>query len=143
MTSSGWTRQRRCEYRQTTVQEPWGATWGQYSFGFYGLFAGWLVFSVLRGARQGMSKGSVEHFMLVSVAFAWLIVRVLFSTWWSPGTPFLFAVMSIPALWLLCLLFLSAPAASRRTLPDSSSLRRRVIAVAVVAAIVWIHNSNR
>ena len=30
MTSSGWTRQRRCEYRQTTVQEPWGATrWGE------------------------------------------------------------------------------------------------------------------
>ena len=28
MTSSGWTRQRRCEYRQTTVQEPWGATIG-------------------------------------------------------------------------------------------------------------------
>ena len=28
MTSSGWTRQRRCEYRQTTVQEPWGATVG-------------------------------------------------------------------------------------------------------------------
>ena len=26
VTSSGWTRQRRCEYRQTTVQEPWGAT---------------------------------------------------------------------------------------------------------------------
>ena len=26
MTSSGWQRQRRCEYRQTTVQEPWGAT---------------------------------------------------------------------------------------------------------------------
>ena len=23
-TSSGWTRQRRSEYRQTTVQEPWG-----------------------------------------------------------------------------------------------------------------------
>ena len=30
MTSSGWTRQRRCEYRQTTVQEPWGATAGYY-----------------------------------------------------------------------------------------------------------------
>ena len=27
MTSSGWQRQRRCEYRQTTVQEPWGATY--------------------------------------------------------------------------------------------------------------------
>ena len=26
VTSSGWTRQHRCEYRQTTVQEPWGAT---------------------------------------------------------------------------------------------------------------------
>ena len=26
MTSSGWTRLRRCEYRQTTVQESWGAT---------------------------------------------------------------------------------------------------------------------
>ena len=26
MTSSGWTRPRRCEYRQTTVQEPWGDT---------------------------------------------------------------------------------------------------------------------
>ena len=26
VTSSGWTRPRRCEYRQTTVQEPWGAT---------------------------------------------------------------------------------------------------------------------
>ena len=26
MTSSGWTRQHRCEYRQTTVQEPWGTT---------------------------------------------------------------------------------------------------------------------
>ena len=30
MTSSGWTRQRRCEYRQTTVQEPWGATLNVY-----------------------------------------------------------------------------------------------------------------
>ena len=29
MTSSGWTRQHRCEYRQTTVQEPWGATAAQ------------------------------------------------------------------------------------------------------------------
>ena len=29
VTSSGWTRQRRCEYRQTTVQEPWGATIGR------------------------------------------------------------------------------------------------------------------
>ena len=28
-TSSGWTRQRRSEYRQTTVQEPWGSTQGQ------------------------------------------------------------------------------------------------------------------
>ena len=27
-TSAGWTRPRRCEYRQTTVQEPWGATEG-------------------------------------------------------------------------------------------------------------------
>ena len=26
VTSSGWTRQRRSEYRQTTVQEPWGST---------------------------------------------------------------------------------------------------------------------
>ena len=25
-TSSGLTRPRRCEYRQTTVQEPWGGT---------------------------------------------------------------------------------------------------------------------
>ena len=25
-TSSGWTRRRRSEYRQTTVQEPWGGT---------------------------------------------------------------------------------------------------------------------
>ena len=28
--SSGWTRQHRCEYRQTTVQEPWGATTGVF-----------------------------------------------------------------------------------------------------------------
>ena len=33
MTSSGWTRQRRCEYRQTTVQEPWGATLGSWQTG--------------------------------------------------------------------------------------------------------------
>ncbi len=32
MTSSGWTRQRRCEYRQTTVQEPWGATDNTFEF---------------------------------------------------------------------------------------------------------------
>ena len=30
MTSSGWTRQHRCKYRQTTVQEPWGATQTQW-----------------------------------------------------------------------------------------------------------------
>ena len=29
-TSSGWTRQRRSVYRQTTVQEPWGDTIGRY-----------------------------------------------------------------------------------------------------------------
>ena len=29
-TSSGWTRQRRSEYRQTTVQEPWGDTLGRF-----------------------------------------------------------------------------------------------------------------
>ena len=33
MTSSGWTRPRRCEYRQTTVQEPWGATEPRYFTG--------------------------------------------------------------------------------------------------------------
>ena len=32
-TSSGWTRPRRCEYRQTTVQEPWGATAAKSSIG--------------------------------------------------------------------------------------------------------------
>ena len=32
-TSSGWTRQRRSEYRQTTVQEPWGSTMGRDPIG--------------------------------------------------------------------------------------------------------------
>ena len=32
-TSSGWTRRRRSEYRQTTVQEPWGSTRRQHAHG--------------------------------------------------------------------------------------------------------------
>ncbi len=34
----------------------------------------------------------------------WLAIRILFYSWWCPDDPFLFANMTIPAIWLLLML---------------------------------------
>ncbi len=57
MTSSGWTRQRRCEYRQTTVQEPWGATVRRYVLIFATAFGGAWTAIVGGLALAGNSAG--------------------------------------------------------------------------------------
>ena len=84
MTSSGWTRQHRCEYRQTTVQEPWGATVlpfgrpprrqqggkGPASFDFLGFTLHWRR---ARSGRWGMwcKTRSSRVQRAITVAAAW------------------------------------------------------------------------
>ena len=69
MTSSGWTRQHRCEYRQTTVQEPWGATVTATTLGY-----GELVLS--ERWRLLITFEAMGGLMLVGVSAAYVTLSV-------------------------------------------------------------------
>lgn len=86
------------------------------------------------GARSNgrLSKPDVviPRGYLLALAALWLLPRIIFYTWWNPYEAFLFAVMSIPAWWLV---WISAPA----RWPS----RRWVLGLVwLSAAAIWAHN---
>ena len=67
---------------------------------------------------------------------AWILPRVLFYCWWDPGDPFLFAVLSLPGLWLIAFAF----ACLGRH--GSQLGNHRWILVLLLAIAVWLHNAH-
>lgn len=75
--------------------------------------------------------------ILLALAVAWFLSRTGFYAWWDPKDPFLFAVLSLPALWILLLLFLGKePAGNVR--PKMSNVRAGL--VGLMALLIWVHN---
>lgn len=73
--------------------------------------------------------------VLILVGILWFFPRILFYTWWDPYDPFLFAVMNLPALWILIVCFgiwsVKMPAHIRLG---------SLVFIWLVAAAVWWNN---
>ncbi len=103
-----------------------------------GVLAAFAVFMAVEHGRRGAAAvraRNAEPLVLLGVALCWLLVRVVFYTWWDPFDPFLFAVTSVPALWLLALLFVAPSGTAPERAPAAA-----LAAAAVLGAAVWIHN---
>lgn len=75
--------------------------------------------------------------VLLALAVIWFLSRTGFYAWWDPKDPFLFAGLSLPALWILLLLFLGGkPAENAR--PAMASVRTGL--VGLMALLIWGHN---
>jgi hypothetical protein len=98
-----------------------------------------LAASLSVAGRSALGSLSVkrERVWLLALAALWLFPRVVFSAWWDPQDPFLFAVLSLPALWLV---LLASVAAEK---PGAAPAGRApTIVLFVTAAAVWLHNTH-
>ena len=96
-----------------------------YTF-FLLLIVGNSIFVFIKNIKHGLMTESI----VILLGYIWLISRIIFYTWWDPYDPFLFAVMSIPVLWLFLLIFLNK---------GKLSTLRLVLAL-VMVILVWSHN---
>ena len=51
---------------------------------------------------------------VLALVAAWIVPRVVFYCWWDPVDPFLFAVMSLPGVWLIVFGFAAYSGGSAR-----------------------------
>jgi len=104
-----------------------------------------LALLVLGSMTQSMARwlrhGAWRNLIPVLLAVFWFVPRIVFYTWWDPHEPFLFAAMSLPALWL-CLLHFFGDDGPVSVTPEAPGPRRpyRVLLVLIVAAVIWGHN---
>ena len=90
-----------------------------------------------RAAAESLRRKEAAFLFIPAFALLWVIPRTLFYAWWDPHDPFLFAVMSVPALWLV-LLF-----GFRGGITGCSSQTGRVMHLCLLglaAVAVWWHN---
>jgi len=80
--------------------------------------------------------GSAQAALVFAVASTWMVSRTIFYAWWDPADPFLFAVMILPAFWLLLVLALQAVNASG----SARLIRLGTIATMLLAIIIGLHN---
>jgi hypothetical protein len=78
----------------------------------------------------------------LALILLWLVPRTLLFSWWDPGEPFLFACLSLPALWVLLLDFVVQPSKSANS---STVVRNRYASVRIgfvilISAVIWWHN---
>jgi hypothetical protein len=94
-----------------------------------------LVIAMGLAATAARKNAGHVRWVLALVA-AWIVPRVAFYCWWDPGDPFLYAVMSLPGLWLIAFGFATYAGGSARFGNPSY----RWIFVLLLAIIVWFHN---
>jgi hypothetical protein len=87
---------------------------------------------IIRRATRGAS------ILLLVVGGAWAVTRIVFYTWWNPHDPFLFAITSLPALWLVCLVAFRDAGRPRRAWEPGDGLM--LGSLAAVVSLVWWHN---
>ncbi len=88
--------------------------------------------------RGAISTRSPLTLILPAIAVLWLTTRVLFYAWWDPRDPFLFAVMSLPALWLL--LMLGAQQAYHVHEASRAMVWAIPATLLILTSLVWVHN---
>jgi hypothetical protein len=94
-----------------------------------------LVIAMGLAATAARKNAGHVRWVLALVA-AWIVPRVVFYCWWDPVDPFLFAVMSLPGMWLIVFGFAAYSGGSARFGNPSY----RWIFVLLLAIIVWFHN---
>jgi hypothetical protein len=104
--------------------------YGQWSLAVYLLFLLVVLASSIRTFVRGVQTRQWTQSLLIIQGVLWFFSRTLFYTWWNPYEPFLFAVMSLPALWLLCLLFLREQTHSAFWLG----------LMTLIVILIWVHN---
>jgi hypothetical protein len=98
---------------------------------------GWLLLFAARSALNRDGRALIPPL----IAAFWFAARTAFYTWWDPRDPFLFAVLSLPAIWLVALHALQprgladAPASSQAA---ARPLTLLLLGIAVLA--IWTHN---
>jgi len=88
--------------------------------------------------RSGIRDHNWAVLILAATVLLWVAMRILFYSWWDPRDPFLFANMTIPAIWLLLML----GAQQAYVVHDGSRLSEWGIPVVmlVLTGLVWAHN---
>src|SRR4029434_2761850 len=85
------------------------------------------------GLAAAAARRDAEHVRWVlALVAAWIVPRVAFYCWWDPYDPFLFAVMSLPGVWLIAFGFAVYGGGSAR----SGNLSCRWVFVLLLAIIV-------
>ena len=95
---------------------------------------------VLHQVRNMIHSRRYSELLLPLLALLWVVSRTTFYSWWDPKDPFLFSVMSIPAIWLLFLLVQQ----HAETIVGESRKGRYCLYAAQTGIIllVWVHNLN-
>jgi len=93
--------------------------------------------ALLRGAWKSRQDRLV--FCLLMAAVTWLVTRVFFYCWWDPKAPFLFAVLSLPAWWLILIMSIGRKTTSAPQ-PAAGS-RWETLALALLTITAWSHNT--
>jgi hypothetical protein len=102
-------------------------------------WATWVVMGLVMAIDLAVSaarKNAGHVRWVLALVAAWIVPRVAFYCWWDPGDPFLFAVMSLPGVWLIAFGFAVYGGGSAR----SGNLSCRWVFVLLLAIIVWLHN---
>jgi hypothetical protein len=89
----------------------------------------------IRADRRQSNTAST--FVLV-IAGLWFFSRMLFYTWWDPFDPFLFALMSLPAIWLILLTGFDY---ALERLPAGKGRMACWILLGLMTLAVWMHNA--
>ncbi|MBL7076060.1 MAG: glycosyltransferase family 39 protein [Kiritimatiellae bacterium] len=88
--------------------------------------------------RSGIRDRNWAVLILSVTVFLWVAIRILFYSWWEPRDPFLFATMTIPAIWLM--LMLGVQQAYLVHEGSRASEWGIPVALFLLTSLVWIHN---
>jgi hypothetical protein len=99
------------------------------------------ILAVIGALLLCIVKSSHDRLVFCSLAAAaiWIVTRVIFYCWWNPNDPFLFAVLSLPALWLILIMAISRRSAAA-LLPTAGG-SWETIALTLLTLTVWTHNA--
>jgi hypothetical protein len=88
--------------------------------------------------RAGIRARNWAVLILSLTVVLWVAIRIFFYSWWDPRDPFLFANMTLPAIWLLLMLGVQ----QAYLVHAESPAARRVIPVSLLllTCLVWVHN---
>lgn len=98
---------------------------------------GFAVYHQVRRIIADQRRSNNETMFIAILAGTWFFSRMLFYTWWDPFDPFLFAVMAMPAVWLVILTGFQY--AMERTANRNIEIKYWCL-LGTMTLAVWLHN---